>query len=168
MKCEYIRDTDYLIYEDGTVISPKGRTISPWKENNTGYYLFRVRRNKKPLCLRLHRILAESFLDNPKGYTYVCHLNDIKDDNRLENLAWGMPPKNAQEGYDNGCYAYPTRRFYGVKVVCHMTEKVFIFKSIRSCADSLKLNRKNISAVLKGKKTNTYPFDFEYFEMPND
>lgn len=168
MEKREIRNTGYFMYQDGTIETPKGRTISPWKENNTGYMLFRVRSNNKPLCLRLHRIMAELFIPNPDNKPFVRHLNDIKDDNRLENLAWGDNPTNVQEGYDNNCYKFKNRS-YKVRSTHLPTGEVVVYKSLRSCAEALNINRKNLAAVLSGKKNNTYVgYVFEYFEMPND
>lgn len=36
----------------------------------------------------IHRLVAQAFIPNPYGYTYVIHLNGCKFDNRVENLAW--------------------------------------------------------------------------------
>jgi hypothetical protein len=141
--------------------------MSPWIENNSGYYLFRVRRDNKPLCLRLHRILAEAFIPNPDNKPFVRHLNDIKTDNRLCNLEWGDNPTNTKEGYDNGCYQFKTRS-YSILVIHKKTGEILTFKSLRSASEELNLNRKNISAILKGKKTSTYVYDFKYLETPND
>ncbi len=165
MKFAKIRDTEAVIYEDGTVINSKGNIIKPWKESNIGYLL--VRPERRGTCYRLHRLLAESFIPNPDNHKYVRHLNDVKDDNELLNLAWGTNSQNTQEGYDNSCYTF-NKRSYQIKTVCHELGSVKIFKSVRSCAEELKLNRKSISAILNGKKRNTYKFDFEYFEMSND
>lgn len=161
-----IRDTEYFITEDGEVISPFGRKIKPWKESNTGYLLVRIRRNKKSLCLRLHRILAEAYLPNPEGKSYVKHKNDNIEDNSLMNLEWGDRPDNTQEGYDNGCYHFVNRK-HKVKAVDKYTGKEFIFESIRSLAEALNLNRKNVTAILKERKVNNYNYEF-YYEMPND
>ena len=37
---------------------------------------------------RKHRIIAEQFIDNPNDYPDVDHINDIKTDNRIDNLIW--------------------------------------------------------------------------------
>lgn len=37
---------------------------------------------------RVHRLIAETFIDNPDAKPTVDHINRIRDDNRLCNLRW--------------------------------------------------------------------------------
>ena len=57
---------------------------------------------------RVHVLKAKAFLfsPNPLNYNVVRHLNDIKTDNRLENLAWGTVSDNVQDSIRNGHYNY--------------------------------------------------------------
>lgn len=160
-----IRGSLYKIKEDGTITSHLGRKINTWVENNAGYHLFRVRyEGNVEKCFRLHRILAECFIPNPDNLPFVKHKDDDKDNNTLDNLEWGANPDNTQEGYDNACYQY-NARCHKVKATCLTTGKITIAKSLRSLSEELGLNRKNIAAILKGKKNNTYNYSFEYYEM---
>ena len=162
MRENIIRYSLYTIREDGVITSHKGKTINTWKENNTGYHLFRTRYSDGNVkCFRLHRILAECFIPNPENLPFVKHKDDDKDNNSLANLEWGKNPDNVKEGYDNGCYQFK-QRSHKIKVTSHDTCEVLYFKSLRSLAENLSLNRKNVASVLKGKKNNTYPYDFEY------
>lgn len=156
-----IRGTNYTVTKDGKVFSPFGKELNPWVENNSGYKLIRIRIDKKPKCLRLHRLVAEAWLPNPHNKTFVKHKNDNKNDNTVDNLEWGENSDNTKEGYTNGCYK-SSKRSHDVKVVHKVTNEVQIFKSIRAAAESLGLNRKNITAILKNKKQNYYDYEFYY------
>lgn len=56
--------------------------------DSSGYpqVIFRV--NGKNKTKKVHRIIAENELPNPKGYTDIDHINGIKTDNRVDNLRW--------------------------------------------------------------------------------
>lgn len=157
-----IRDTEFTISEDGEIFSPTGRRIFTWTENNTGYVLFRIQYNNIKKCYRLHRIVAECWLPNPNNYPFVKHKNDDKSCNSCQNLEWGSNPDNVKEGYDNNCYKFKTRA-YRVYVTEKLTGKIVEFESLRSAAKVLGVNRKNVAAILDGRKVNTYEdFEFSY------
>ena len=65
--------------------------------------------NKHRRC-RIHVLKAKAFIysPNPLGANMVRHLNDVKTDNRLENLAWGTLSDNVQDCIRNGHYNYTT------------------------------------------------------------
>ena len=162
MELRKIRDTNFTVSEKGEIFSPAGKRMSTWIENNTGYTLFRIHFEGKKKCYRLHRIVAESWIENPEKLPFVKHKNDDKTNNSAENLEWGANPDNVKEGYENGCYKFNTRS-YKVYVTLKDTGEVLEFKSLRSLAETLNVNRKNVAAILDERKTNTYDnYEFSY------
>ena len=48
----------------------------------------------KPWSISIHRLMALTFIPNPEGKKYVCHINDDKTNYLLENLMWGTTSEN--------------------------------------------------------------------------
>ena len=51
---------------------------------------------------RVHRLVARTFIPNPNNLPVVMHINNKKDDNRVDNLRWGTVQENTQQAYDDG------------------------------------------------------------------
>jgi hypothetical protein len=69
--------------------------IKPGKDKD-GYLQFGFSNNGTVLMRKIHRKVAETFIDNPHNKKTVNHINGIKDDNRVENLAWCTHLENMQ------------------------------------------------------------------------
>ena len=82
---------NYFINKNGKVIKLNKDRIT-YKErklvlSNGYYYVLLSNNNKKRTCL-LHRLLAETFIPNPKKLNIVSHKNKNTLDNRINNLMW--------------------------------------------------------------------------------
>ena len=62
----------------------------------------------KAYCCYVHRLVAETFLDNPNGYSEINHKNHIRTDNRLENLEWCTRKQNVQDAMGQHIWVYNT------------------------------------------------------------
>lgn len=58
------------------------------------------RKTKK--CIRVHRAVAELFLENPLNYTQINHIDGDKNNNNVSNLEWCSPSQNIVHAYKNG------------------------------------------------------------------
>ena len=63
------------------------KMLSP-KTNRYGYCEYALCKDGKMKSFTAHRLVAQAFIPNPHNYPCVNHKNEIKDDNRVENLEW--------------------------------------------------------------------------------
>lgn len=90
---------DYLITEDGRIKSLKSQKWLRLFIQKDGYKKVSLRRDGVTFKKSVHRLVAETFLDNPNGLPVVHHLNDDKLDNRVENLKWATYSENNAQDY---------------------------------------------------------------------
>ena len=77
----------YTIDRDGTIKNKKGLIMKIYVERD-GYLRIGLTKNNKKFRYSHHRLIAQHFIPNPNNYEQVDHINQIKDDNRIENLRW--------------------------------------------------------------------------------
>lgn len=84
---------------------------SPMKQHYTkaGHKALRLSTNGKSKLWFVHRLMAIAFLPNPNNLPLVRHLNDIPDDNRIANLAWGTQFDNMHDMIRNSGHFYSNR-----------------------------------------------------------
>jgi hypothetical protein len=60
--------------------------------------------NKKRHNIRIHVVVTQTFLGFPEEGFIVCHFNDVKTDNRLENLRYDTYKANRADAQRNGTF----------------------------------------------------------------
>lgn len=92
---------NYKITEDGVVFGARGKALKP-DENSNGY--LRVSLCKEGIVTRvfIHRLVAITYVDNPKGLKVINHKNGNRKDNRVTNIEWTHQRENVQDGFDRG------------------------------------------------------------------
>lgn len=107
----------YRVGDDGTVwrlwvTCRSGRKLGDqWRQmklapGSRGYLRVNLtpERGGKFTTFRVHRLVLEAFV-GPCPDGHECrHLNGIKGDNRLSNLAWGTPQENREDNVSLGAY----------------------------------------------------------------
>ncbi len=90
---------DILVSDQGRV----ARLLKTDTPSKNGYARVNVKNRAGKHVVRLvHQLVLEAFVGPRPSRTLTRHINDIKMDNRLENLRWGTPSENTQDAYDNG------------------------------------------------------------------
>lgn len=158
-------DLDYYVNEEGIIFSDSEgqKPISPWKVN-TGYMQVRLWKDGTSYSRYVHRLVALTLLPKPLDpkQKYVNHKDGIKTNNQLSNLEWVTNAVNTQQGYDTGAYKFKSRS-HKVLATHKETGEEHLYPSIRQLSDDLGVNRKTVSALLKGdKKDSQYEWTFKY------
>ena len=105
----------------------KEKILKPDK-NEGGYLYVNLYKEGKQKRFRVHRLVATAFLDNPNNYPEVNHKNEIKTDNRVDNLEWCTPKYNANYGTRNERHAKTIKGENHPRakaVICLSTNAVF-------------------------------------------
>lgn len=76
----------------------KGKYILQ-SSNEAGYQMVSLAKQGKITQSLIHRLVAQTFIPNPENKPCVNHLNGIKSDNFIDNLAWCTYSENELHSY---------------------------------------------------------------------
>ena len=71
----------------------KGTQLKPATKAN-GYLMVSLRKNDKTVGCNVSRLVAQTFLPNPKEKPEVRHINNVRADNTVTNLQWVTKEEN--------------------------------------------------------------------------
>lgn len=162
----------YMVSDCGRVWSSKTQQFLKVKPmDNHGHMGVCMCVDGKRVYKYIHRLMAEAFIPNPKGFPVVRHLNDNPGDNWLENLAWGTQRDNMRDCINNGNahFVTPEEREIGLARCRTPIIAIDIETGVRrefagqgEAARMLGLQQANIWKVLNGHRPSTCGYTFEY------
>ena len=97
------RKATETVYKDGRV-ARFSQTILKSGLNHKGYERVYLSMKSKKYTKYVHRLVAETFLENPKNKKTVNHINLNKTDNRACNLEYMTNKENMRHAFDNGAF----------------------------------------------------------------
>lgn len=86
---------------------PWGELVLQGRFHTTGYIRYSLSQNGSVIDKYAHRLVAQSFLPNPKNLPYVNHKNGRKWDNHVDNLEWVSAKDNSKHAIDMGLVQVP-------------------------------------------------------------
>lgn len=99
-------------YEKYLAVSNMGRVKSFMRDpdgnilkmqpDKKGYLRLRCTIERNKVCFKVHRLVAEHFVENPEGKPQVNHKDTNKQNNRADNLEWVTNIENAHHAIENG------------------------------------------------------------------
>lgn len=94
--------SNYLISENGELYSIKSRKYIKPRINENNYLIIDLYKNNIRKTYKLHRLVAQAFLDNPDNLPQVNHKDGNKLNNNVDNLEFCTASQNTQHAWDNG------------------------------------------------------------------
>lgn len=138
---------DYLyITEDGRIFSKKTNKFLKFVKHPNGYFMLFTKlngRQSKGISLRVHRLVAETYLSNPDNKPYVNHKDGIKANNHVSNLEWVTASENMKHAYNTGLVK---RKVTYSNSQCKVTKEVVnLAKSLRQAGYSYRAIAKKLN-----------------------
>lgn len=95
---------NFIVHKDGKIFSTKTNKFIKTRTSTKGYETFSTRlngRNGKALFLRVHRLVAETYIENIDNKPFINHIDGNKLNNNVDNLEWVTSKENMKHAYVN-------------------------------------------------------------------
>jgi hypothetical protein len=127
--------------------------IKTW--NDEGYIRVKLSNNSVEKTYRVHRLVANEFLENPFNKSQVNHKNGIKTDNSVENLEWVTNSENSIHAFKNNLRKSPLGSNHGNSKLNEQKvleiRKIGRSKSLKEISDIYCVDKSLISLILLNK-----------------
>lgn len=127
----------YQASEHGNIKSTRDGHILPQKKNNAGYMTVSISIDGKHYTKTVHRLVAETFLENTHELRDVNHKDGVKTNNHISNLEWVSHSDNIKHSH-NVIGRKSTKR----SILCIDTGKIY-----ESCKDASLITGINVSSI---------------------
>lgn len=144
-----------FVRKDGKVKTFKGRLLKQGT-NPGGYKYVNLSVGSRPYCAMVHKLVAQSFLDNPDRLPCINHKDENKINNRAENLEW------CTFAYNN---TYNNKQLCQATKVCQYSKEgrlIAEFESIAEAERTVIGRRSNIGACCSGRTKTCGGYVWKY------
>ena len=150
----------YQISNTGKIMNKKGKILK-LSIDIYGYVKIQLCKNGKHKWFQVHRLVAQAFISNPNNYPCVNHKNEIKDDNRVENLEWcTVKYNNIYNGRQKRIAA--KRKKITLQIDPNTNEIIKEWPSIAEAEKQLGVSFGHISMCCNGKRKTCGGFKWEF------
>lgn len=139
---------------------------------NRGYLSVVLSKGNKTKIKMVHKLVAESFIPNGDNKPFIDHINNIKTDNRVENLRWVTHKENmrnplTRKRFSESAKKRPisenTLKNWQRRIYCKELNKTF--DSITQASKELNIPISCICRVCSGNRPHTRGYHFEYVNI---
>ena len=141
------------------------RILSENKTNGNGYKIVTLNKEGKGQNKYIHRLVAETFLENKNNYKYINHKDENKSNNSIDNLEFCTAQYNStynnlhiRNGLKNRNNKYSKK----ILQLNDNDEIINIFPSISEASRQLNVSQQAISDCLRGIQLHSASYKWKY------
>lgn len=142
----------------------KEKIMKPILTGTCKYYTIGLAKNKKRKTHLIHRLVAETFLENPNNLPEVNHKDENKLNNRIDNLEWCNHEYNMHYG---NCLKKVSEKQHRKKINQYDLNGKFIKQWDSVSEIRKKLNVTNIANCCLGRYKQSNGFIWRYVDDDN-
>lgn len=164
---------NYSVSSSGSVRNDNRMSLLKPTTNHKGYLYVVLSKDGKTTTKKIHRLVAESFIDNPDNKPQVNHIDGNKQNNDVSNLEWCTASENQKHFWKviatdkDRVKRFKSRKSYSLsnhprarKVLRVNDNKVY--NCITEAALDSKTTESLISQVCRGKRRTTGGYMWRY------
>lgn len=153
-----VRSIDHYVRSRSCNRLVKGRLIK-LQIDKDGYYKACLSKENIRKTVFVHRIVATAFIDNPNKYPCINHIDENKQNNRIDNLEFCTFQYNT--AYNNGIYKRASKRKKAINQIKNGII-VYVWDCATSASKATKISRGNIVSCLNGYRKTAGGYSWEY------
>lgn len=159
----------YEVSDQGRVKSlkyGKEKILKP-RKTPTGYLHVSLYKDGKAKQLKVHRLVADAFIPNPKGLATINHKDEMKSNNAATNLEWMSLKDNINYGTHNKRCAEANINNPAFSKQVLMFDKqtgelLAMFPSIHEASRVTKIYQSSICECCNGKLKSAGGYNWKY------
>ena len=159
------QETDYSVSTEGEVRKDTTNYILS-QSSQQDYKFVGLIINGKQKRMRVHRMVALTFIDNPDNKPYVNHINGNRSDNNVENLEWVTPSENTQHAVDTGLFKSGSTR--AVIQYNLNGEQMATFESATEAARQTGGSQSKITMCCRRQRDSANDYQWRYYDDIQD
>ena len=151
MKEQWKDIADYEVSDLGRVRNKKTKRILRLGKDSGGYVQVNLYNDGERKSIKIHRLVASTFIPNPLNLPQINHIDENKTNNNVENLEWCSAQYNIDYSQSKPVNQYSLDGIY-----------IATYKSIKEASKQTGINQGDISCCCRGKYKTSGGFIWKY------